>query len=190
MKEGEPFSLVNQFLIATSELDDSHFHRAVVYVCAHSEEGTMGLVINRPLLDMKMADVFAEMQIDADRDLHLPSVVLLGGPLQPDRGFVLHKPQQSWQSTLTVCDEVAITSSQDILQAMACNEGPKKALMILGYSGWTAGMLEKELADNDWLVAPASVDIIFEVPFSERWQRAIKKLGFDPDNLSDDVGHA
>lgn len=190
MKEDGSFNLVNHFLIATPELDDSHFHRTVVYVCAHGEEGAMGLVINRPLLDMKLADVFEEMQIKVDNNLQLPSIVLLGGPLQPDRGFVLHKPQQPWQSTLMVCDTVAVTSSQDILQAMARNEGPKDALMILGYSGWTSEMLEKEIADNDWLVAPANIDIIFGTPFADRWQRAIKSLGFNPDNLSDDIGHA
>ncbi len=190
MKEDEPFNLANQFLIATPDLDDSHFHRTVVYVCAHSEEGTMGFVINRPLLDMKLADVFEEMQINADHNAQLLSAVLLGGQLQPDRGFVLHKPQQSWQSTLMVCDTVAVTSSQDILQAMAHNGGPKDALMILGYSGWASNMLEKEIANNDWLVAPASIEIIFDTPFSDRWQRAIKSLGFNPDNLSDDVGHA
>ncbi|MCD6045201.1 MAG: hypothetical protein K0R48_364 [Gammaproteobacteria bacterium] len=150
----------------------------------------MGLMINRPLLDMTLEDVFAEMQIEADKKLQLPSTVLLGGPLQPDRGFVLHKPRKSWQSTLTVCDAVAVTSSQDILQAMARNEGPKEALMILGYSGWNKEMLEKEISANNWLVAPAEVDIIFGTPFSERWQRAIKSLGFNPDNLSDEVGHA
>jgi putative transcriptional regulator len=190
MKEDDPFNLVNKFLIATPGLDDSHFHRSVVYICAYSEDGAMGLMINRPLLDMQLSDVFAEMQIEVDKNLQLSPTVLLGGPLQPDRGFVLHKPQQSWQSTLTVCDTVAVTSSQDILQAMARNEGPKEALVILGYSGWTGDMLEKELANNDWLVAPATVEILFETPLSERWQRAIKSLGFNPDNLSDDVGHA
>lgn len=187
----DSLNLVNKFLIATPELEDVHFHRSVVYICAHSEEGTMGVVINRPFLDMKLADVFAEMKIEVDKDVQLPSTVLLGGPLQPDRGFVMHKPQQqSWQSTLVVSDAVAVTSSQDILQAMAHNQGPSEALMILGYSGWTAGLIEQEIAKNDWLVAPADLDILFTVPFGERWQRAIKSLGFNPNNLADDMGHA
>ncbi|MBY0377475.1 MAG: YqgE/AlgH family protein [Gammaproteobacteria bacterium] len=191
MKQESNLNLVNKFLIAVPELEDAHFHRGVVYVCAHSEEGAMGLLINRPFLDMKLADVFAEMKIEVDKNLQLPSTVLLGGPLQPDRGFVLHKSQQrAWQSTLVVKDAVAVTSSQDILQAMAHNQGPSEALMILGYCGWTAGLVEQEIAKNDWLVAPADTDILFSVPFGERWQRAIKSLGFNPDNLSDDVGHA
>ena len=141
MKKADNLSLVNKFLIATPELNDGHFHRGVVYVCAHSEEGAMGVVINRPFLDMKLADVFAEMKIEVDKNLQLPSTVLLGGPLQPDRGFVLHKPQpqQQWQSSLVVDNTVAVTSSQDILQAMARNQGPSEALMIMGYRGWTAG---------------------------------------------------
>lgn len=192
MKKADNLSLVNKFLIATPELEDVHFHRGVVYVCAHSEEGAMGMVINRPFLDMNLADVFAEMKIEVDKNLQLPSTVLLGGPLQPDRGFVLHKPQQQqhWQSTLVVDNVVAVTSSQDILQAMARNQGPSEALMILGYCGWTAGLVEQEIAKNDWLVAPADLEILFSVPFGERWQRAIKSLGFNPDNLSDDMGHA
>ncbi len=190
MSSDVDFNLVNKFLIATSELQDAHFHHSVVYVCTHSSEGAMGVVINRPFLDMKLIDVFAEMKIEVDKDIQLSSTVLLGGPLQPDRGFVLHKPDKPWQSTLSVCDTVAITSSQDILQAMAHNQGPHDALMILGYCGWTAGLIEKEVAQNDWLVAPADLDIVFVAPFAERWQRAVKSLGFNPDNLADDMGHA
>ncbi len=190
MKEDDTLNLVNTFLIATPELDNSHFYRSVVYVCTHSKEGAMGLVINHPLLDMTLADVFSEMHISTDDNVQLASTVLLGGPLQPDRGFVLHKLEQSWQSTLKVCDTVAVTSSQDILQAMAHNQGPNEALMILGYSGWASGTVEKEIAKNNWLVVPAQDDIIFGTPFSERWGRAIKSLGFHSDNLSEGMGHA
>jgi putative transcriptional regulator len=190
MKQEESLNLVNKFLIATPDLDDLHFHHGVIYICAHSEEGAMGLIINRPLLDMKLVDVFAEMKITVDETVELPATVLLGGPLQTDRGFVLHKYTKSWQSTLKVSDEIAVTSSQDILQAMAENAGPSESLVILGYSGWQAGTIEAEIAENSWLVAPASADIIFATPFAQRWQQAIKSLGFNPDNLSEEIGHA
>ncbi len=190
MNQQHSFDLIDKFLVAMPSLQDLHFQKAVVYICAHGPEGAMGLVVNRPLLDMSLSDVLQEMHIKPSQDLRLPTTVLFGGPLQTDRGFVIHRPVQSWQSTLAVGADVGVTSSQDILQAMAQDKGPEDALVALGYAGWAEGVIEDELAQNYWLVVPAYRRILFDTPFEERWENAIKTLGFGPEDLSKDVGHA
>jgi len=181
--------LTNQFLIAMPGLEDPNFFHSVTYICEHNENGAMGLVINRPL-DMQLGEIFQHI------DIHEASVearqvpVHLGGPVQQERGFVLHSPLGEWEATLNVTDRIGVTSSLDILQAIARNAGPEQTLVALGYAGWGAGQLEQELADNAWLSGPADPDILFNKPDEERWKAAAASLGVDLDLLSGDAGHA
>jgi putative transcriptional regulator len=182
-------SFQHQFLIAMPNLVDINFFHSVVYLCLHTDEGAMGLMINRPLLDIDLGQVMEQMDILVvdDKINHLP--VLLGGPVQPERGFVLHTHEKSWESTMPTGKNLAITSSQDILQAIANGAGPQQYLVFLGYSGWGAGEIENELMNNDWLISPAMSDIIFELPFDQRWKSAVKILGIETSQISRDVGH-
>ena len=182
-------SLKGQFLIAMPGLADPNFRHAVAYICEHTAEGALGIVINRPL-DMRLREVLEHMGIEArDRAVEeLP--VYLGGPVQTERGFVLHHPPGDWGSVLRVDEELALASSRDILEAMARGEGPRQALVALGYAGWGAGQLEQELAANAWLSAPAERRIIFETPWEQRWQAAAGLLGIDLAHVSNEIGHA
>lgn len=181
--------LTNQFLIAMPGLEDPNFFHSVTYICEHNEEGAMGLVINRPM-NMQLGEILEHIDIhDASVDArHIP--VHLGGPVQQERGFVLHSPLGEWEATMQVTDRIGVTSSLDILQAIAHDEGPEKILVTLGYAGWGAGQLEQELADNAWLSGPADPDILFNKPDEERWKAAAASLGVDLDLLSGDAGHA
>ena len=183
-----PF-LTDQFLIAMPTMGDPNFDHTVTYICEHSEEGALGLVINRPS-GMSLRDVFGQMDLEpADVELG-ETPVLHGGPVQPERGFVIHDPGQKWGSTLPVSESIQITTSRDVLEAMARGDGPERALVALGYAGWGAGQLESEMAANAWLTVPADHDIIFTIPFEERWRAAAALIGIDIDQISSDVGHA
>ena len=183
-----PF-LTDQFLIAMPAMGDPNFDHTVTYICEHSGEGALGLVINRPS-GMSLRDVFGQMDLDlVDQELgDVP--VLQGGPVQPERGFVIHDSGQKWSSTLPVSESIQITTSRDVLEAMARGDGPERALVALGYAGWGAGQLESEMAANAWLTVPANEDIIFNIPFEERWRAAAALIGIDIDQISSDVGHA
>ncbi len=182
-------SLANHLLIAMPALADPNFHRAVALVCQHDEQGAMGLVINR-VADYTLGELLAQMDI-VSRDLALAETgVIAGGPVQPERGFVLHDDPRSWNSTLRLAPGLAITTSRDILDAMARGDGPAHALVALGYAGWGAGQLEAELAQNSWLTVPADDAILFRTPLADRWQAATRGLGIDPGHLSDYAGHA
>lgn len=183
-------NLQDHLLIAMPVLKDINFSRSVVYICAHSDDGAMGIMINQPLLDIDLGEVMKQMDIELGKKeiAHLP--VLLGGPVQPERGFILHNKKQLWESSLVTSDELAVTSSQDILQALAEGKGPHEFLIMLGYAGWGSGELEKEILANDWLVAPANHEILFDTPFEKRWEKAAESIGVDIHNLSSDVGHA
>lgn len=182
--------LQNHFLIAMPVMQEQHFAHAVIYLCVHNEEGAMGIVINRPMLDLNMGEIMQQMNIPLQIDSLRQAPVLLGGPVQPERGFLVHTPASRWQSTLSVTDDIAVTSSQDILQALANGEGPQSFLMALGFAGWSEGQLEQEIANNAWLTVPADPKILFESPFEDRWDLAGGLLGFNMDDLSDEVGHA
>jgi putative transcriptional regulator len=182
-------NLTNQFLIAMPGLMDPNFHQTVTYICAHNEDGAMGIVINRPL-DLALGDVLAQMELKACSDSVEKMPIYQGGPVQTDRGFVLHNPDSEWQSSINVSDEIGVTTSRDILQAIAAGRGPKESLIALGYAGWAAGQLERELKDNAWLSGPADSDIIFRMPCEKRWESAARLLGVELDKLSPDVGHA
>ena len=181
--------LTNQFLIAMPSLADPNFHRTVTLMCAHSEDGAMGIVINRPL-DIKLTSVLDHMSIEAtSRDAERVPV-LQGGPVQRERGFVIHHPPGDWDAVLRVGSEIGIATSKDILSAVAEGRGPERIAIALGYAGWGAGQLEHELQQNAWLSGPADSRIIFDTPYEDRWASAARLLGIDPHHLSGEAGHA
>ena len=181
--------LTNQFLIAMPSLADPNFHRTVTLMCAHTEEGAMGIVINRPL-DLKLTTVLDHMSIEPTCDGAAQIPVLQGGPVQRERGFVIHHPPGGWDAVFRVGDDIGISMSKDILAAVAEGRGPERVVVALGYAGWGAGQIEHELGQNAWLSGPADSSIIFDTPYEERWTSAARLLGIDPDHLSGDAGHA
>lgn len=182
-------SLVNQFLMAMPGLADPNFSRTLTYLCEHSSDGAMGIVINRPA-DLVLGDILDQLSFNTDDEIIYRQPVYHGGPLQPERGFVLHDDNSLWDSTLSVTDGISITTSKDILEAIAQGRGPKHSLMALGYAGWTAGQLEAELVDNTWLTCPADNEILFSAPAEERLMMAARRLGVDFNLLSAQAGHA
>lgn len=181
--------LNNHFLIAMPALEDPNFFHSVTYICEHNEQGAMGIVINQPL-DISLSDVLEHMKIPMSNE-ELGSIpVYLGGPVQPERGFVLHEPIGKWDSMLEVTDSMAVTTSLDILEALNSGTGPSRSLVALGYAGWGEGQLEHELIENAWLTCPADSAIIFDTPIENRWTAAAASLGVDMNTLSDDFGHA
>ena len=185
--------LANHFLIAMPAMVDPNFSRTLTYICEHNADGAIGIIINRPI-DMSLAGLFDRVSIPLEdeqaeaRFADLP--VYFGGPVQTDRGFVLHRPAGQWQSSLNVGGSIALTSSRDILQAMGSTGEPAEVLVSLGYAGWTAGQLEWELSQNAWLTVEADMGIIFAVPPEERLPAAMQLLGVDFANLSEVAGHA
>jgi len=187
----ETTSLADHFLIAMPALQDPNFFHGVTYICEHNENGAMGIVINRPL-DMGLGEIFSETGTHSDIDEINRRPVYLGGPVQNERGFIIHQPPGNWDNLLAVNDSIGVTSSRDLLQAIAKGEGPTRILVALGYAGWGPGQLEQEMADNAWLSVPArgAEHIIFELPDNERWQAAAALEGVDMNRLSPDIGHA
>jgi putative transcriptional regulator len=182
-------NLSNQFLIAMPQLADPNFHHTATYICEHNLEGAMGLIINRPM-DLNLSEVLQQMDIKV-KDKAIENVaVFYGGPVQEERGFVLHRPATLWESSVVVSDQLAITTSKDILIEIAEGNGPAQYLITLGYAGWGAGQLEAELAGNTWLSGPADLSVIFEEPAEKRWMRAAQALGVDLNLLSGDAGPA
>ncbi|MHB1512826.1 MAG: YqgE/AlgH family protein [Acidiferrobacter sp.] len=181
--------LANQFLIAMPGLGDPNFFRTVTLVCEHSAEGAMGIIINRPV-DLTLGDVFRQLDIESPEGLTTGRVVYLGGPIQNNRGFVLHEPLGAFESTLAVSETLGVSTSRDILTAIAHDSGPEHFLLALGYAGWGPGQLEKEMADNAWLSVPASSEILFNTPVEARWSAAAHLLGVDMAQLCGDAGHA
>ncbi len=182
-------SLAGQFLIAMPSLVDSHFNQAVTYICEHDENGCFGIVINHET-DVLLRQIIDEMAIKNPLMVPDSTHVYLGGPVETGRGFVLHRPTGSWKSSLKINDSIALTTSKDILEAMANNTGPEDAIVALGYAGWAAGQLEQEIAQNTWLNCPADEQIIFRTPARKRWQEAARLLGVDLQLLSQEAGHA
>ena len=185
----ETESLSNHFLIAMPALEDPNFHHTTTYICEHDADGALGVVINRPL-DIQLGEILLHMDIRTD-DIEIASQpVYMGGPVQNDRGFVLHEPIGDWEATLKVTDDIGITSSRDILAAIAAGEGPENAIITLGYAGWGAGQLEQELAANTWLSGPADRNIVFNTPSERRWLEAAALIGVDLHLISNETGHA
>lgn len=189
MTMGALDSLSNHFLIAMPALSDPNFHHTATYICDHNDEGALGLVINRPT-DLQLGEILEHMDIEAAAGGISAQPVYLGGPVQNDRGFVLHQPVGNWEATLKVTEDTGITSSRDILEAIARGEGPEKIFITLGYAGWGAGQLEQELAANAWLSGPADSRIVFDTPYEQRWEAAAGLIGVDIKLLSGEAGHA
>jgi len=170
-------------------LADPNFSHTVTYICEHNAEGAMGIVINR-LMDISLAEVLEQMDIVASRKLDTTVAIHDGGPVQPEHGFVIHTPTGAWESSMQISEEIGITTSRDILAAIAHGEGPAHYLIALGYAGWGAGQLENEIAQNAWLSGPASSEILFKLPLEERWAAAAALLGVDLNLISSEIGHA
>lgn len=182
--------LTGQLLIAMPAMADPNFSRTVTYVCEHSDQGALGIVINRPLEDMDLGEVFTQLSLQPHDPALARQPVLRGGPVQVERGFVLHEPGRQWDATVAVGESVHLTTSQDVLAAIAAGTGPRRVLMALGYAGWGAGQLEAEMAANAWLTAPGDPAILFDTPFEARWAAAARLLGINPAMLSSEAGHA
>jgi putative transcriptional regulator len=182
-------SLRDHFLLAMPCLTEGIFSQSITYICEHGESGAMGIVINRPL-DLSVTEIFEHLQINTGDDFS-SEPVMAGGPVQMDHGFVLHRYcDKNWEASLKVTPEITLTTSRDILRAIAIGEGPRDHLIALGYAGWAAGQLEQELADNSWLTLPGSGDIIFSTPFDQRLGAAAAQLGIDMNLISGQAGHA
>ncbi|MGI9263656.1 MAG: YqgE/AlgH family protein [Gammaproteobacteria bacterium] len=181
--------LTNQFLIAMPAMGDPNFDRTVTFICEHNEDGALGLVVNRPL-GMKLSDVLGQMSLGGNSKQLDEIPILRGGPVQPERGFVVHDQLGEWGSTMEVSEGIHVTTSRDILEAMAEGGGPEHALVILGYAGWAAGQLENEMIVNAWLTVPADKDVLFAMPFEKRWQAAAALIGIDINQLGSSFGHA
>ena len=182
-------NLTGHFLIAMPSLDDGFFNQAVTYICEHDETGSFGIIINQ-VTDLTLKQIIKEMKIDTQEDYNADQPIYIGGPVDQGRGFILHRPTGDWQSTLKVNDRIALTTSKDVLQAIANNNGPDDSIVALGYAGWSAGQLDNEIASNTWLSCPAEEQIIFATPPEERWKAAAKLIGIDLSLLSHDAGHA
>lgn len=187
-------NLTNQFLIAMPGMADDRFAGAVVYLCEHNDQGALGLVVNKPV-DINLGELFEKIDLSLEDAALAAQPVYFGGPVQTERGFVLHDAQPAdeataYSSTLTVPEGLAMTTSKDVLEAIARGEGPKRVLVTLGYSGWGAGQLEDELGRNGWLTVQADPRVIFDTPVDERYAQALALLGIDPRMLSQEAGHA
>ena len=185
-------NLTNQFLIAMPGMGDDTFSGAVIYLCEHTEQGALGLVINKPI-DIKLKNLFEKVELPLEIESLAEQPVYFGGPVQTERGFVLHdrNPDAApYSSTLSIPGGLEMTTSKDVLEAVSNGGGPKRLLVTLGYSGWAAGQLEDELGRNGWLTVDASPEIIFDTPVEQRYGRAVSLLGFDPAMLSQQAGHA
>jgi len=186
----QDINLTHHFLIAMPTVADSIFFRTLTYICEHNEQGAIGIVINRPT-DLTLVNLFKQLGIPQTIDSPVETVpVLFGGPVQLDCGFVLHHPIGKWQSTLVVNQEIGLTTSLDILKAIANDDGPDQLLIALGYAGWAAGQIEHELAQNAWLTVPASSDVIFDLSSEERLPAVMRLLGVNYASLSNEIGHA
>lgn len=186
--ENKALDLSNQFLIAMPALTESSFAGAVIYVCEHTPRGALGLVINRPT-DLTLGSLFERIDLKLEIAPIKDAPVFFGGPVQTDRGFVLHRPTGAYSSSMQV-GQLTLTTSRDVLQAVAEGAGPAEMLVTLGYAGWGAGQLELEMAENAWLTVDAEAHVIFDVPPAERYPAALRLLGIDPIMLAGDVGHA
>ena len=182
-------NLTNHFLIAMPNMVDPYFARTLTLICEHSDQGALGVVVNRPI-EMTLGALFERLSLRLNSEILVDEPVYFGGPVQTDRGFVLHQPTGKWQQTLAVHAHMGLTTSKDILEAVGQGGGPHKILVTLGYSGWAAGQLENEIKQNAWLTVAAKDGIIFDTPAEERLPEAMKLLGVDFAKLSEEAGHA
>ncbi|MDN3608970.1 YqgE/AlgH family protein [Vibrio ostreicida] len=185
--------LTNHFLVAMPGMKDPYFQRSVIYVCEHNDEGAMGLMINVPI-DVTVGKMLKQVDVEAVQPQlktgSLEKPVFNGGPVSGDRGFILHKPKDDYESSIKMTDGISVTTSKDILAVLGTEAEPHEYIVALGYSGWEAGQLEIELSENSWLTIEADPHVMFNTPISERWQKAVQMLGIDASQLSSDIGHA
>ncbi len=181
--------LTGQLLIAMPGMPDERFAKTVIYLCAHSSDGAMGLVVNKPLDDLSLPDLLEQLEIDSV-GMGDPIRVHFGGPVETGRGFVLHSPDYFNDGTLMVDEGIALTATVDILRAIADGDGPHHSLLALGYAGWGPGQLDTEIKSNGWLHVAADADLVFGADGDDKWRRAMAKIGIDPLMLSDEAGHA
>lgn len=185
----DSINLTNHFLIAMPGMADPYFSRTLTLICEHSEKGAIGLVINRPI-DVTLGSLFEQVDIALKDEALRMENVFFGGPVLIDRGFVLHQPLAEWNSTLKIDDDTGLTTSKDILEAMAAGNGPSRMMVTLGYAGWAPGQLEDEIKRNGWLTVEANTNLIFDLPAEERLAAAMNLLGLNFGNFSDVAGHA
>lgn len=183
-------SLTGRLLLAMPQMEDPRFQRAVIFVCAHDQNGAMGLIINNIMPGVAMAELLEQLDITAPVAPPIENPVMSGGPVESARGFVLHSSDFHQPETITIADDLCVTGTLDALRAIAAGEGPDKMLFMLGYAGWGAGQLDREMKDNSWLVADADSAIIFETDPDKKWERALRKIGIDPSMLSMTAGRA
>lgn len=185
-----PLNFSNQFLVAMPDMDDGPFARSVVYLFRHDEHGAAGMIINQPS-EVSFEHLLTEMHLPALKPLQDPDrPVLVGGPVQPELGFVLHEGHGPWSATLHASETISVTHSRDILDAISQGHGPHDFLVSLGYAGWMPGQLEDEIANNYWLIAPAAAEVMFKLPYEARWEATMRNLGLDWRLISHDVGHS
>ncbi len=187
--DGDDGYLTGQLLVAMPGMPDNRFSKTVIYMCAHGPEGAMGLVVNKPFEEVSFPDLLDQLEIEpasCGRNIR----VQFGGPVEAERGFVLHSPDYVQDATVVMDGDVALTATVDILRAIADGDGPRENLLALGYAGWGPGQLDEEIKANGWLNVTADTDIVFHLPLEDRWRKALGKLGVDPLLLSDDAGHA
>lgn len=182
-------SLKNHFLIAMPGMMDPNFAQTVTLICQHNEDGALGIVINRTV-DLTVSDILQQMEIPNEECEQSSQIIHYGGPVQNERGFILHDEPSGWDTTLTIADDVGLTASRNILEAIANNTGPKRHLIALGYAGWGQGQLEREMSENAWLSGIADTELLFSTPVNQRWNEAAKRLGVDLTLLSREAGHA
>lgn len=182
-------ALTNQLLIAMPGMLDPNFSTTVTLICEHNDDGALGIVINRPTT-LNVGGLFEQLAVDDGDAGAAANPVLSGGPVGTERGFVLHGPEHSYENTLAVSEEICLTLSRDVIDAMATGEGPDQSLVALGYAGWESGQLEEEMLANSWLSVPATPEIVFNTPFADRWDSAARTLGIDIACMSSDAGHA
>ncbi len=181
--------LTNQLLIAMPGMPDPNFRTTVTLICEHNDDGALGIIINRPL-NLKLSGLFEQLSVeDADPDV-ARSPVMAGGPVGTERGFVLPGTEHSFENTLSVSDDIQLTLSRDVIDAMAAGDGPEKSLVAVGYAGWEPGQLEGEMLSNSWLNVAATPELVFDTPFEDRWDSAARLLGIDIASISPDAGHA
>ena len=179
----------NQFIIAMPNLVDKYFFHSVIYMCQHNDEGALGIVINRPI-NMKLGDVFDQMKTPVTSEKATQGLVFAGGPIQQERGFVLHNTGSEWDMTLPVSDKVSLTTSRDVIEAIALDKGPESYIVALGYAGWGEGQLEQEILANAWLNCPYNKQILFDTPADNRWTAAANQIGININQLTVPAGHA
>jgi putative transcriptional regulator len=185
----EAVSLSNQLLIAMPGMADPNFSATVTLICEHSDEGALGIVINKPLI-LTLGEVFKQLDLQDADSTYAANAVMDGGPVGADRGFVLHDSGHFYENSIEISSDIHLTFSRDVLNAMAMDKGPEKSLLALGYAGWGAGQLEDEMLANSWLSVAATPDIVFELPFDQRWAAAARTLGIDITQIAPGAGHA